>query len=65
MADHLPRSSRHPTLNTQTAEETFDPMYEEALSEAFALGLNVLFNGSFDKAFEHHFNAVYCIIEGH
>lgn len=57
MADRISRSSRDPTLDTQIPEETLDQMYEEALSEA---RLNVLFEESFDKTFESHFNGVYC-----
>lgn len=47
------------TVDFQTAEATFDQLYEDALSDAFALRLNELFDGSFDKAFEAHFNGVY------
>lgn len=60
MADRTSRSSCHPTLDTQIPEETLDQMYEEALSEASTSRLNVLFEESFDKAFETHFNGVYC-----
>lgn len=47
------------TVETPTAEATFDRLYEDALSDAFTLRLNELFDGSFDKAFEDHFNGVY------
>lgn len=47
------------TTPIQMAGTTFDQMYEDALSDAFALRLNELFDGSFDKAFEDHFNGVY------
>lgn len=63
LPDRPPRYSSNITTTTtfgiQTAETTFDQMYEEALSDAFALRLNELFDGSFDKAFEDHFNGVY------
>lgn len=47
------------TLDIKRAEETFDQLYEEALSEAFVSRLDALFDGSFDKAFETHFDGVY------
>lgn len=62
--DHPPLYPSPNTTSTtipdiKMAEETFDQLYEEALSEAFASRLNALFDGSFDKAFESHFNGVY------
>lgn len=63
LPDRPPRYSSNITTPTivdiQTAEATFDQMYEKALGDTFALRLNELFDGSFDKAFEDHFNGVY------
>lgn len=46
-------------LTSKQPKETFDQMYEEALSEAFSSRLNVLCEGSFDERFEHHFKGMY------